>query len=204
MSSCFVSFFCALSHHFVGFYTTWLWIATIVGTIATIFWVLGRFVWENDVGVWANSVYSVFLALWGKSSENAKLLSNYCLCTWWFSSDLFLLLPATFFLEYWKRKNHSLNHQWGTTNYEQVERERAEYTGTEKRGIYYHGEWIPWLETDQEVMKNIMKAIDENPSSESLKGPMNKYYPSPFRSCKIGAALPVIAFMVIFFFIFQA
>jgi len=102
----------ALYFAWLGFYTQWLWIATIVGIIATIFWLVDK--WSAaDWAVWVSSIYAIFLSFW-----------------------------ATFFLEYWKRKNNELNYYWGTTDFEHQEVERVDFMGEERLGIYHMDTWI--------------------------------------------------------------
>lgn len=59
----------AMYFAWLGFYTSWLWIASFAGIITTFFWgarlVGGPNNGENET--WAVVFYAVFLALWGNS-----------------------------------------------------------------------------------------------------------------------------------------
>eukprot|EP01091_Cochliopodium_minus_P011715 TRINITY_DN339_c0_g1_i4.p1 TRINITY_DN339_c0_g1~~TRINITY_DN339_c0_g1_i4.p1 ORF type:complete len:898 (+),score=254.62 TRINITY_DN339_c0_g1_i4:225-2696(+) len=68
---------------------------------------------KQQLDTWPSAAYAIFLALW-----------------------------ATWFLEFWKRKNSALNHEWGTEMFEESEKTRPEYQGVEVKGIWYDGEFI--------------------------------------------------------------
>jgi len=103
----------ALYFAWLGFYTKWLWIASALGVVAFIFYLV-----EKGTGaqwtIWAITLYSIFLALW-----------------------------ATFFLEFWKRFNNELNFNWGMEDFKTIEVERPDFIGEEMQGVYSGGVWVP-------------------------------------------------------------
>ena len=74
---------------------------------------------------------------------------------------IFLAIWATWFLEFWKRKNSALNYEWGTESFEETEITRPEYKGNVMNGIWYDGNFISIQEQDliefegEKVPKNI-------------------------------------------------
>jgi len=136
----------------LGFYTQWLWYASIAGFIATPFWLVDRFTHAYPFASWATTVYAIYLSLW-----------------------------ATFFLEYWKRYNNSLNYQWGMLEYKESETERPNFTGELALGVYYQGIWVP-LEDDQSKYNFQLP-------------PKRKYYPTKIRRTKVVSSMPLIATM---------
>eukprot|EP01119_Soliformovum_irregulare_P016980 TRINITY_DN49_c0_g2_i1.p1 TRINITY_DN49_c0_g2~~TRINITY_DN49_c0_g2_i1.p1 ORF type:complete len:776 (+),score=246.23 TRINITY_DN49_c0_g2_i1:64-2391(+) len=118
----------ALYFAWLGFYTSWLWLAAFVGLVCAIPWFRGlaylglnaSAVLDPDEehiakGIWANTAYSIFLALW-----------------------------TTVFLEFWKRKQNTLVFLWGTQDWEDKEEERPEFQGVETPGFYWDNTWINW------------------------------------------------------------
>jgi len=109
----------------LGFYTQWLWYATIAGLACSVLWLIDRFghAQYGKWAAWGTTIYAVFLSIW-----------------------------ATLFLEYWKRYNNELNYEWGTAEYKEREFERPTFVGLLKQGVYYKGTWVP-LE-DENALKN--------------------------------------------------
>jgi hypothetical protein len=138
----------------LGFYTQWLWYASIAGFITTPFWLVDRLTHAYPFASWATTIYAIYLSLW-----------------------------ATFFLEYWKRYNNSLNYQWGMLDYKELETERADFKGETALGVYYQGTWVP-LEDDQSKYNFQLP-------------PKRKYYPTKIRRAKIVLSLPLVATMII-------
>jgi len=136
----------------LGFYTQWLWYATVAGVIATPFWLVDRFTHSYPFASWATTIYAIFLSLW-----------------------------ATFFLEYWKRFNNSLNYQWGMLEYKETESERPSFQGVVNLGVYYQGIWVP-LEDDQSKYNFQLP-------------PKRKYYPTKVRRAKVVFSMPLVATM---------
>jgi hypothetical protein len=136
----------------LGFYTQWLWYATIAGTVCSFFWIVNYFDESIRWTLWAVTVYSVFLALW-----------------------------ATMFLEYWKRRNNELVFEWGVEEYESVERERIEYYGDAKTGVYSEGVWIE---------------LDSTKNYGFPLPPGAKYYSSIRRRAKMMVTVPSAIAMV--------
>jgi hypothetical protein len=92
---------------------------------------------SNPAGEWSQFGYSIMLAIW-----------------------------ASLFIELWKRKSATLAYRWGTSNYEETERERAEFKGELREGLWVNNEWVPWelvdsnwrtksLEDQAKVPKNL-------------------------------------------------
>jgi hypothetical protein len=102
----------------LGFYTTWLWGASALGTVAFVLYVANNANGDSDpsksYGLWVITIYSVFLALW-----------------------------ATLFLEFWKRKANTLSWNWGMTDFQSSELARPDYKGKEEYGVYSKGIWLP-------------------------------------------------------------
>ncbi|CAI2170722.1 1786_t:CDS:10 [Funneliformis geosporum] len=105
----------ALYFAWLGFYTTWLAIASIIGVIVIIYGLLEYFVFgfgsENanqDVSIiWDNALtapFALFMAIW-----------------------------STCFLETWKRFNTAIQYDWDVLEYEKEELPRPEFYGTELR-----------------------------------------------------------------------
>lgn len=152
----------ALYFAWLGFYTKWLWLASIAGVFCFIFWIIGqrkapqkpedaddtKFLWTT----WFSIIYSIFLAFW-----------------------------ATFYLEYWKRRNNELNYMWGTEEYLEQERERPDFIGEESTGVYSNGIWITF-EPDEDYG---LGAI-----------PKQKYYPAVKRRAKVTGSIPLLIFML--------
>jgi Calcium-activated chloride channel/Anoctamin, dimerisation domain len=84
----------------LGFFTKWLWFASAFGVLCFVLWLVAKLRGEKW-GLWVNTVYSIFLALW-----------------------------ATAFLEFWKRKQNTYAQRWGTDDYEDTESERRSYRPT--------------------------------------------------------------------------
>eukprot|EP01119_Soliformovum_irregulare_P010297 TRINITY_DN2524_c0_g1_i1.p1 TRINITY_DN2524_c0_g1~~TRINITY_DN2524_c0_g1_i1.p1 ORF type:complete len:732 (-),score=157.04 TRINITY_DN2524_c0_g1_i1:18-2213(-) len=100
---------------FLGFYAQWLFVASLVGIAAFV----GSFL-ESDG--WSNSLYSVFLAVWG-----------------------------TMMLNFWKRKSATLTWQWNMDNYMEKEQARPEFKGVLKTGAFFGGTWFEFDQEDQET-----------------------------------------------------
>lgn len=96
----------------LGFFTKWLWIASVVGLVCFILWLISK-LRQESWGLWVNTGYSIFLALW-----------------------------ATCFQEYWKRKQNIFATRWGTDDWEETEAERADFKGELKPGLYWKNEWL--------------------------------------------------------------
>eukprot|EP00968_Pinguiococcus_pyrenoidosus_P009512 scaffold736_cov254-Pinguiococcus_pyrenoidosus.AAC.36 len=85
----------ALYFVFVSHYTTWLFLAALMGTIT---WI--DVVAEDTYSASLVPFFAIFMALW-----------------------------ATFFSEFWKRKEATYAMQWGTHDFESIEQERIEFEG---------------------------------------------------------------------------
>jgi len=173
----------AIYFAWLGFYTSWLWFATAVGSVVFIFWIGGLAAktqpfWEQASN-WSSAVYAVFLSIW-----------------------------ATFFLEFWKRYQSKLTHNWGTMNYEEDEQERVEYSGIRREGLYFKGEWIiPWEKSAKDdktaIEKDLQQTFDleggtakEEFATVDIPPMYNIYYPDLYRFGKIGSAFPIIGVML--------
>ncbi|CAB5386984.1 unnamed protein product [Rhizophagus irregularis] len=103
----------ALYFAWLGFYTSWLSIASIAGVIVVIHGLIymSRSNFENNndkiAAIWDNALtapYALFMAIW-----------------------------ATLFLETWKRVNASIQYDWDVIDYEKDELPRPEFYGTTLR-----------------------------------------------------------------------
>ncbi|CAB4381280.1 unnamed protein product [Rhizophagus irregularis] len=102
----------ALYFAWLGFYTSWLSIASVVGTIVVIYGLLEYHVFhsgkENDFSIiWDNALtapFAFFMAVW-----------------------------STCFLETWKRYNASIAYDWDVSDYEREELPRPEFYGTDTK-----------------------------------------------------------------------
>lgn len=146
----------ALYFAWLGFYTFALWILSIIGVLTTFFWAVTYFnpTKTETWTIWSVTIYCVVLSLW-----------------------------ATLFLEYWKRYNNELNFRWGMQNWASQERERPDFWGETKEGVYSQGIWIPFD-----------KSQSQSYGFNAL--PSNKYYPTTKRRAKMLTAVPLITTMV--------
>jgi hypothetical protein len=72
-----------------------------------------------------------------------------------------LAIWATWFLEFWKRKNSSLDHVWGVSEFEINEKPRAGFQGELTEGIWSENDFITITETEG---KNV--GIDRVPKTK--------------------------------------
>jgi len=105
----------AFYYGWLNFYTRWLGFASVVGILAMI---LGYSGIRNENN-WANSVYSIFMAIW-----------------------------ATLFLEYWKRERNSLAYKWNMLNFDNAEGIRPGFRGSDLFGAYVNDEFVPLREDE--------------------------------------------------------
>jgi hypothetical protein len=103
-------------------------------------------------------------------------------------------MPATFFLEFWKRFNNILNFYWGMMNFEQVEEVRVQYHGIPKPGVYSEKVWV---DLDPAKTKFDFGNLYLAPSLTELElPPPQKYYATGWRKAKIVFGVPLIITMV--------
>jgi hypothetical protein len=103
----------AFYYGFLAFYTRWLVVASIVGTVFFVTGVASFMATDGKENKWTNSVYSVFIAIW-----------------------------VTLFLEFWKREKNVLAFKWHMLNFEEVEGVRPGFIGDDKHGVYSKGEFV--------------------------------------------------------------
>eukprot|EP01091_Cochliopodium_minus_P009763 TRINITY_DN2477_c0_g1_i1.p1 TRINITY_DN2477_c0_g1~~TRINITY_DN2477_c0_g1_i1.p1 ORF type:complete len:760 (+),score=227.49 TRINITY_DN2477_c0_g1_i1:44-2323(+) len=109
---------------------------------------------DQQLDTWPSAAYSVFLSIW-----------------------------ATWFLEFWKRKNAALDQRWGMSDYENTERPRAVFDGERKEGFYAGSDFVEL--TEEETKKVHLE-----------KPPVNKYYSYCSRATRMTVAfIPIVIFI---------
>lgn len=105
----------ALYFAFLGFYTTWLWSASLVGVIVFIYGIVNSFDIDNFTASMVTGVSRVF--------DNALTIPF----------GAFIAIWATVYLEMWKRKQAYLGWRWDVLDYEEMEDNRPDWYGTKTR-----------------------------------------------------------------------
>ena len=91
---------------------------------------------------------------------------------------------ATWFLEFWKRKNASLDHVWGVNEFESNEKPRASFKGDLTEGIWSQGDFIVITESEAKIV-----GVDRVPKT--------KYYSPTKRLFKTFITLiPIVIFIM--------
>ncbi|CAG8562084.1 14082_t:CDS:10, partial [Ambispora leptoticha] len=106
----------ALYFAWLGFYSSWLFIATILGAITILYGVIDA----ASKGEFNNGIFGIF-KIW----DNVLTLPFALLLSIW----------STWFLESWKRYNSALVNEWGMSDFEMEKQPRPFFFGTVLRDL---------------------------------------------------------------------
>eukprot|EP00698_Gefionella_okellyi_P015918 TRINITY_DN4523_c0_g1_i1.p1 TRINITY_DN4523_c0_g1~~TRINITY_DN4523_c0_g1_i1.p1 ORF type:complete len:721 (-),score=185.11 TRINITY_DN4523_c0_g1_i1:896-3058(-) len=102
---------------------------------------------------------------------------------------LLMMIWATVMLEFWKRHQSSLAHQWNTLNFEESEVARPEFRGERMYGFYVQGGG--WISVEDDVIDlgggQMVDRFGRTPAPENL------FSPPTSKKIKFAVALPVLA-----------
>ena len=169
----------ALYFAWLGFYTSFLLPAAIVGILCFIYGVVSSFDFAPVNDACRKDDYTFYMCpLCDRICSYYLLSKDGCLfarATRFFDNEatlffaLFMSLWATVYLEFWKRKQISLAHEWHTMDFEEEEeRPRPEYLASVTR-------------------------LKKNPVTEK----MEPYMPARTRCAKLSGAAGVVAFFIV-------